>query len=43
MAAVDERAHALLARTEGLAREQMLGLHGTIRGLRTPPQEDAHE
>jgi hydrogenase maturation protease len=42
MAAVDERARALLARTESLAPEQMLGLHGTIRGLRTPPQEDAH-
>jgi hypothetical protein len=42
MAAVDERARALLARTETLAPDQMLGLHGTIRGLRTPPQEDAH-
>jgi hypothetical protein len=34
MAAVDERAGALLARTEALAREQLLGLHGTVRGLR---------
>jgi hypothetical protein len=34
MAAVDERARALLARTEALAREQLLGLHGTVRGLR---------
>ncbi len=31
MSAIDERARALLARTETLAREQMLGLHGTIR------------
>ncbi|HZW29606.1 MAG TPA: hypothetical protein VFF52_02810 [Isosphaeraceae bacterium] len=43
MAAVDQRARALLARTEGLAPEQMLGLHGTIRGLGPPPQEHAHE
>jgi hydrogenase maturation protease len=43
MAAVDERARALLARTEGLAPEQMLGLHGTIRGLRIPPQEEPDE
>jgi hypothetical protein len=34
MAAVDERAGALLARTEALAREQLRGLHGTIRDLR---------
>jgi len=31
MSAIDERARALLARTESLAREQMLGLHGTMR------------
>jgi hydrogenase maturation protease len=37
MAAVDERAGALLARTEALAREQMLGLHGTVRNLRPLP------
>ena len=34
MASVDERAGALLARTEALAREQLLGFHGTVRGLR---------
>jgi hydrogenase maturation protease len=34
MAAVDERAAALLARTQSLAREQLLGLHGTVRGLK---------
>ncbi len=34
MAAVDERARALLERTESMAREQLMGLHGTIRGLR---------
>ncbi|HEX5270152.1 MAG TPA: hypothetical protein VFW33_06695 [Gemmataceae bacterium] len=40
MAAVDERAGALLARTEAMAREQLLGLHGTVRGLR-PLREEA--
>jgi hypothetical protein len=33
MAAVDERARAVLARTESLGKEQMLSLHGTFRGL----------
>jgi hypothetical protein len=32
MAAVDARAGALLARTEAMAREQFLDLHGTFRG-----------
>lgn len=32
--AVDDRARALLQRTESLAREQLMGLHGTMRGLR---------
>jgi hydrogenase maturation protease len=40
MAAVDPRTHDLLARTEAHAREQLLGLHGTVRGLR--PVEEAH-
>jgi hypothetical protein len=35
MAAVDDRTGDLLRRTEALAREQLLGLHGTIRGLRS--------
>jgi len=34
MATVDDRARALLERTESLAKEQLMGLHGTIRGLR---------
>ncbi len=34
MAGVNERARALLERTESIAREQLMGLHGTIRGLR---------
>ncbi len=34
MADTDERARALLERTESMAREQLMGLHGTIRGLR---------
>jgi hypothetical protein len=42
MAAVDARARGLLARTETLAQEQFLGLHGTIRGLRPLPEEDGH-
>jgi hydrogenase maturation protease len=43
MAAVDERARGLLERTESLAREQLLGLHGTIRGLRPLAEEPTHE
>jgi hydrogenase maturation protease len=31
MASMDERTRGLLERTESLARQQMLGLHGTIR------------
>jgi hydrogenase maturation protease len=42
MASVDEHAHILLARTEALAREQLLELHGTMRGLRRLSQEDTH-
>jgi hydrogenase maturation protease len=42
MAAVDDRAGALLARTESLARDQLLGLHGTVRGLRTLDEEATH-
>lgn len=41
MAAVDERARGLLHRTETMARERLLDLHGTIRGLR-PVQEGEH-
>ena len=42
MAAVDERAGTLLARTEALAREQLLGLHGTVRSFRPLPEGEAH-
>jgi hydrogenase maturation protease len=42
-AAVDERARALLQRTESLANEQLLGLHGAVRGLRAAPAEVGHE
>jgi hydrogenase maturation protease len=42
MAAVDERAGALLARVEGLAREELLALHGTVRGLRPVPEGGDH-
>jgi hydrogenase maturation protease len=34
MSGIDERARALLERTESLSREQWMGLHGTIRYLR---------
>jgi hydrogenase maturation protease len=42
MAAVDERARALLQRTESLAGEQLLGLHGAVRGLRPVQEEECH-
>ena len=41
-ASVDERSRELLARTESLAREQLMNLHGTVRGLRPVPQEQTH-
>jgi hydrogenase maturation protease len=41
-AALDARAGELLARTEAMAREQLLGLHGTIRGMRPVPGEGGH-
>jgi hydrogenase maturation protease len=41
-AAVDERARALLERTEALAREQLLGLHGAVRTLRPVREEKRH-
>ncbi|HYV36399.1 MAG TPA: hypothetical protein VE988_11880 [Gemmataceae bacterium] len=37
-AALDDRVRSLLVRTEALDRGQMLGLHGTVRGLRPVPQ-----
>jgi hydrogenase maturation protease len=37
-AAVDGRVRELLVRTETLAREELLGLHGTVRGLRPLPR-----
>jgi hypothetical protein len=39
MSAVDERARALLERTEALGRDQLLGLHGAVRDLRPIPEE----
>ena len=41
VAAVDERARALLQRTEALARDQMMQLHGTIRRLATVEEAKA--
>lgn len=40
MRAVDERARALLDRTESLTGEQMMQLHGTIRGLMVREEPD---
>jgi hypothetical protein len=42
MAAVDERARAVLARTESLGKEQMLSLHGTFRGLQPFSGDRSH-
>jgi hypothetical protein len=42
MAAVDERARAVLVRTESLEKEQLLGLHGTFRGLQPLPGDHSH-
>jgi hypothetical protein len=39
IAAVDERARALLSRTESLAEEQLWQLHGAVRSLRPVPEE----
>jgi hypothetical protein len=41
--AVDERARALLARTEGLGGEELWRLHGAVRGLKTVPGEGEHD
>jgi len=38
--AVDQRAGDMLKRTESLAREQLMNLHGTMRGLRDLPPGD---
>jgi len=40
MIAADDRARLLLERTEALAREQLMNLHGAVRGLRTLPREE---
>jgi hypothetical protein len=37
--AMDERVRDVLARTDSLARDQLMTLHGTVRGLRPVPQE----
>jgi hypothetical protein len=43
MVAVDERARALLHRTETMTPEQMMGLHGTVRGLQAVAAEVGHD
>jgi hydrogenase maturation protease len=42
-AAVDERARALLARTSALGDEQMMGLHGKLRGMCLVAAENFNE
>jgi hypothetical protein len=42
VAAVDERARAVLDRTEALARDQLLGLHGVMRETRPFSEERDH-
>jgi hypothetical protein len=41
-AGVDDRVRQLLARTDALARDQLMSLHGTLRGLRPVPEETTH-
>jgi hypothetical protein len=41
-AGVDDHVRQLLARTDALARDQLMGLHGTLRGLRPMPKEESH-
>jgi hypothetical protein len=43
MAAVDERARALLTRTEGLGGEDLWRLHGAVRGLHPHAGEGGHD
>ncbi len=46
MRAVDERARALLDRTESLTSEQMMSMHGTVRSIaarRAEPDQEAHQ
>ena len=40
-AATDDRVRAMLARTDALARDQLMSLHGTIRGM-TPVRSGSH-
>jgi len=42
VAAVDHRAADMLARTENLAREQLMNLHGTVRTLQPAVCEEQH-
>jgi hydrogenase maturation protease len=42
-AALDERVRALLQRTERLDPRQILGMHGTARGLQRPPEGHVHD
>jgi len=41
-AGVDGKTREMMARTESLAREQLMGLHGTMRGMQPVAQEQSH-
>ncbi len=41
-AAVDDRVRSMLSRTDALAREQLMGLHGKLRGLQHVAPEVRH-
>ncbi len=43
MSSIDHRARAVLERTSALGQDQLLGLHGTFRGLRPVTAERRHE
>jgi hydrogenase maturation protease len=43
VAAVDERARALLARTEALGPADLIGLHGAVRRPRPVPGGTGHD
>jgi hypothetical protein len=39
----DQRVRDLMARTESLARDQLMGLHGTLRDIAPQPQQPHHD
>lgn len=41
-ASTDERVRQMLSRTESLAHDELMNLHGAIRGMRPAPPEQSH-